>query len=209
MTDAELKAYYADLLILQYRSKPRAYATIQASVDLFIQNQILFAIRDAFDIDTAIGAQLDILGKYAGVSRLVNTFTMGTVALDDDDYRELVRMKFALNTSGSSLADIQQLIFDFFPDALQVFDYKNMRMSYYFDASYGSQILAEAFFLQGLLPKPMGVQLASLMYVADLDNIFAMRTYTLAAPANTVGFNDYDSYATDTTWISYANAIGA
>lgn len=208
MTDDELKIFYADLLILQFKSKPRAYATIKAYVDMLIQNQLLFAIREAFDIETAVGVQLDVLGeKYAGISRLVNTFSSGTIVLNDSDYRKLVKMKLILNNSDSSLADIQNLIATYFPDALQVFDTQNMRLSYYFDATYGSQDLAEAFAAMGLLPKPMGVQLSALMYVATLVDIYGWVSHDIPTAQGTHGYNTYAVYDSPSPWLSYADAL--
>jgi len=206
MTTEEILEYYAKLLIIQYRNRPKAYATMLATADPFVMDQLPLSVQDAFDIETAVGVQLDLLGKYAGISRLVNTFNSGTVVLDDSDYRKMVKMKFALNCLGSSLEEIQELIFTFFADALSVFDYANMRMSYYFNAAYGSEILAEAFAVQGLLPKPMGVQLASLIYVPTLDNIFGFRTYVIPG-FNVSGFNNYSVYEETWPWISYQNAL--
>ncbi len=208
MTDDELKSYYADLLILQFRSKPKAYATIKALVSGLIQNQLPFDLQDAFNIETAVGAQLDVLGeKYAGISRLVNTFSSGTIVLSDSDYRKLVKMKLILNNSDSSLADIQNLIATYFPDALQVFDTANMRLSYYFDATYGSQDLAEAFVAQNLLPKPMGVQLSAVMYVATLVDIYGWVSYDIPTEQGTHGFNTYAVYDSPSPWLSYADAL--
>lgn len=66
---ANVISYYCDLLLLQYKWQTRARANIaiyskQAVGDLVIQD-----IDDAFNINTAIGVQLDTLGKYAGVPR--------------------------------------------------------------------------------------------------------------------------------------------
>ncbi len=205
MTTDELIAYYADLLIIQYRNQPRAYATMQALCRLTIMDQLPFALRDAFGVSDAIGVQLDTLGKYIGVSRLVLTFS-GQVVLDDDDYRTLLKLKLVQNNSGSSLKDIQELLYDFLPGALSVFDRENMTMDYFFNSAYGSETLAEAVVRQDLLPKPMGVQLGALIYVADLTNIYGYRTYDLATP-NSSGFNTYDDYDTDTHWLSYDDAV--
>ena len=69
MTLNELTAYYASLLAYQYRAKPNASRQIQLwtkqAVADFLANQLL----TCFDIDTAVGAQLDVLGKYVGVPR--------------------------------------------------------------------------------------------------------------------------------------------
>ena len=64
-----LKNYYANLLIVQYNGKPKAAATIKMVVDLIFANLILLQIQNAFDWKTAVGEQLDIIGKWVGVSR--------------------------------------------------------------------------------------------------------------------------------------------
>lgn len=67
----ELINYYHSLLIIQYFSGRKARATIDTMVNLLWANQLLKQIRDGFDIDTAIGAQLDIIGIWVGVDRYV------------------------------------------------------------------------------------------------------------------------------------------
>ena len=64
-----LEDYYANLLIVQYHGKSKAVSTIKLFVDLLFVNIIFFQIRDAFDWKTAIGNQLDIIGKWVGVDR--------------------------------------------------------------------------------------------------------------------------------------------
>jgi hypothetical protein len=66
-------AYYAQLIVLQYRQKPRAQATVEILVKQAIADMFSLALQTAFDLDTAVGAQLDILGKYIGVDRNSNT----------------------------------------------------------------------------------------------------------------------------------------
>jgi len=68
--------YYADLLIIQYNQKPKAKATIKAFVEEILSTGILFDIRDAFNLDTAIGVQLDTLGKYANIDRFYTGQTL-------------------------------------------------------------------------------------------------------------------------------------
>lgn len=72
--------YYADLLIIQYRQKPKARATIKLGADLYLADGLVFQMQDILDIDTAIGAQLDLIGKILGVSRDIPGFTI------DKDY---------------------------------------------------------------------------------------------------------------------------
>ncbi len=204
MTTQELIDYYADLLILQYRGKPNAYATIQTLVGPMIMDRLPLLVQAAFAIDTAVGVQLDVLGKYAGVQRRNQTFN-SLVVLSDDDFRLLIKVKVIQNNSGSSLKDIQALLFTFFPGTLLVFDNQDMALSYFFNSS-GSAELAEVFVRNDFLPRPMGVQLGSLIYIPSLVDSFTFRTYDSPA-TNRQGFNDYASYQTDWPWLTYADVI--
>lgn len=68
----ELLNYYANLLIVQYNGKPKAKATIEMLTKIIygVSNTPLFLqIQNAFDWKTAIGKQLDIIGKWVGASR--------------------------------------------------------------------------------------------------------------------------------------------
>lgn len=64
--------YYANLLIVQYNGKSKASATIKMIANLILANVLILQIRDAFDWRTAVGVQLDIIGKWVGVSRTYN-----------------------------------------------------------------------------------------------------------------------------------------
>jgi len=68
VVEFDFEGYYANLLILQYK-KPKAMATIKALSRAAIADRITESVRDAFDIDTATGHTLDILGKYVGAQR--------------------------------------------------------------------------------------------------------------------------------------------
>ena len=73
MTTDDLIKYYKDLLIAQYNDRPNARAVVGVFAQEAITDQVIAACRDAYsDIDTALGVQLDIIGKYVGVPRRVN-----------------------------------------------------------------------------------------------------------------------------------------
>lgn len=204
MTDQEIVDYYKNLLIIQYKGKAKAEATIDALVNQVISDQITTQIRDAFDPNTAIGVQLDILGKYAGISKVGKTFS-GQVSLNDDEYRTAIKIKIIQNNFGSSLAEITELIFQFFGTLIKVYDNENMRMSYLLDSSFGPQTLAEFFVLQGLLPKPMAVGLSSTIYT-DQEKFYGYRTYASqnleAWPMST-----YATFTPDKKWLRYSDTI--
>ena len=61
--------YYANLLIVQYNGKSKAAATIKMLANLILANLLILQIRDGFDWRTAVGVQLDIIGKWLGITR--------------------------------------------------------------------------------------------------------------------------------------------
>ena len=61
--------FYRNLLIIQYNNQPKAAATIDAVIKEVLANALFFDVRDGFNIDTAVGKQLDVIGKYVGVDR--------------------------------------------------------------------------------------------------------------------------------------------
>lgn len=152
----------------------------------------------------AQGVQLDVIGKYAGVSRTGNGFS-SVITLDDAEFLTLIQMAIARNTAGSSLADIVGLLFQNFGNDILVTDHLGMRMSFLISSALGSQDLVQLFITEGLLPVPMAVAY-SVIYVPTIVNLFGFRTYE--APAvNVSPFNDYASYQTDWPWLDYADAV--
>ena len=68
----QMKEYYSNLLIIQYNGKIKASSTIKTMVNLLYVNMILLQIRDGFDWETALDAQLEIIGKWVGLDRFYN-----------------------------------------------------------------------------------------------------------------------------------------
>lgn len=152
----------------------------------------------------AFGSQLDTIGKYVGVSRNGNT-PSGPIVLSDSDFFSLIQFGIIRNNFGSSLATITQLLFNFFGGQITVFDNRNMQISYVLNGSGGISLpLIYTLISQNLLPKPMGVQIASV--IVSPGNLFSFRTYDLASSG--APFNTYDSYALNAPWLTYSDAIG-
>lgn len=61
--------YYVSLLIIQYANKPKAQAHIELIVRSILANAIFLDVLNGYDLETAVGVQLDVIGKYAGVTR--------------------------------------------------------------------------------------------------------------------------------------------
>lgn len=65
----EILEYYKNLLIVQYHNKPKARDTIELLTESVLASGILLDIKNAYSVDEAVGIQLDVIGKYAGIDR--------------------------------------------------------------------------------------------------------------------------------------------
>ncbi len=153
----------------------RARAHVELLAGVAIMDQLPVTLQDAFNLESALGVQLDILGKYLGVTRYGYDFS-GAVTLTDDDFRQLIKIAIIQNASKSALSDIQNLLQQFFPGTIYVFDYGDMRMSYFLDSDAISEQLAQFYVKQGSLPKPMGVALGAILFLTTVDNFFGFRS---------------------------------
>lgn len=206
MTNQEIIDYYSDLLIMQYKGKPKAQAHIEALADMCIMDNISSQIMNAYEIGSAKGVQLDVLGKYAGVERTGYTFTK-QVTLNDDDFTKLIKLAIIKNNSNSDLLSIITLLQEYFFGQIYVFDYQGMRMSYYISSSIASQDLAEMFISQGLLPKPMGVTLSATVRYPTLDGFFGYRSYQ-SDMYNNAPYSSYEDQSQAGPWLQYEFQIG-
>lgn len=206
MTTEELIKYYQDLLILQYRGKEKARAHIATVVTPIIMDQLPKLIQEAFNVTSAVGPQLDMIGKYVGANRTSRGFN-GNVTLNDAEFIQLIQMAIIRNSSGSSLSTIQEFLAQYFPSQITVFDYAFMRMSYFIDNTVTSNLI-QVFITEGFLPRPMGVQLSTTVVgpTARLQSFFGFRTY-LVAPYHNSPLNTYDDYQLDRPWLSYADGF--
>jgi hypothetical protein len=169
MTTQELINYYCNLLILQYIGKTNAYSTVAVLVQPVIMDQLPTLVQNAFNMDgTSVGVQLDVLGKYVGVTRNGTSPTGIPITLSDADFFKLIKLATITNSEGSDLNTIQNLLQIFFAGEIFVFDHKTMRLSYFVNTSLGSLNLLELFISEGLLPKPMGVQLSAPIFDSAL-----------------------------------------
>jgi hypothetical protein len=115
---------YQNLVPSQHADKPKFMAMLTLWAQAFVDNQnLLLSLPDEFDLDNAIGVQLDAIGEWVGYSRNVETpipnvyFSFDTVGLgwdqgvikgpfdptegltllDDSTYRTMLRLKISAN----------------------------------------------------------------------------------------------------------------
>jgi hypothetical protein len=71
MNSDETVKYYKELMLYQYQLQAKATSTIDLLVRQCLCDLIPLDVQNAYDIDDATGPQLDIIGKYVGLSRQV------------------------------------------------------------------------------------------------------------------------------------------
>jgi hypothetical protein len=112
----------------------------------------------AFDLDNAVGNQLDVIGQYVGIKRLL-TFQskFEPPLLTDEYYRILIRAKIFLNHWDGTMEGIYNIWNNIFPDyQLQVEDNQDMSMKVV--VSRVRTVFEEELIQHGYItPKPMGV----------------------------------------------------
>lgn len=236
MTLTDIINYYINLLIVQYHNQPKAMATIRLFAQTMLANNILIDIQNAYDVDTAVGVQLDVIGKYAGVTRYYSvldlenyfsletysevppsspprwgftdyadfgnfqyngTLTYGAIiaqnnALNDADYRALIKFVIALNYSNASNSDIDNIVFNTFGDVIRPESTGGMHIVYFITPPATELILALLF--KRLLPHPLGVGALTVSNVTGL--MFALTDYSGYETPFGYGFSTYADYDT-------------
>jgi hypothetical protein len=128
---------YAGLLPSANASQPKFVAALSAALQPFVEVQnTLLGMPADFDIDNALGPQLDAVGERVGLSRQVSVpiagvyFSLdtsgvgldqgvlrgpfdpaeGLTSLDDETYRLILKIKVKANSWDGSLAQAQQML---------------------------------------------------------------------------------------------------
>lgn len=152
MTDANK---YTGLITSQHANKPKFMAIVAGVTQLFVDLQaVLSSIPASYDLDDAIGDQLDVVGEWVGISRKISTplavyfsfdtarlgFDQGSwrgpydpdtglVSLDDDTYRLLIRAKIGANSWDGTLGTSSAILNSIFGGDTYVFMQDNGDMT--------------------------------------------------------------------------------
>lgn len=184
---SQTDSYYSNLLILQYHNKPKAKATIESTVSL-LPDDLIMDVINGFDIETAIGKQLDVLGEYIGIDRYYLVDNQAEL-LSDDDYRLLMKLKAISNTSNLSHKALDDSLYDFFGNTVRMDSDGNMEMTYFVPKD--KTPIIQAAIQKEVLPKPMGVRCS---YVIEYDKkFFGFCTYQNQTAVYKTGFRTYNN----------------
>lgn len=178
---------YLGLITSEHQGKPNFTAMIQAMAGATVTIQdVIASMIGVFDLDLAVGAQLDVIGQWAGISRNVN-IPIGNVyfswdgtnaglgwdngtwqpfntpssvtVLPDDTYRTLIRAKIAANAWDGTTEGAYAIWTAVFPD-LNILIQDNEDMSYdLIIVGAVPDALTQALITQGYIPlKPEGIR---------------------------------------------------
>lgn len=193
--------YLVSLLIVQFHNKPKAKATIEALGKMFPVDLVL-AIRDAFSIDTAAGAQLDVLAKYVGATRFYTHTDGEIITLSDDELRILVKFACICNTSNMSQYDLDTSLYNFFGRSVRASSNGNMAITFFVRAD--SEIAVDAAIQQRVLPVPAGVQANQV--VVQEEDFFGFVEYDDLTTEFKQGFLEYSNPTKDGEMLNYDKA---
>jgi hypothetical protein len=152
--------YYYGLITSQYQSSPKFMALVKACLK-YLDDALPLAltIHQNFDLDTAVGVQLDILGMYLGVGRTVSFQPSNDISpvLDDDTFRILLRAKLAQNHWDGTIDGLQASWKLLFPGGvITIIDNQNMSVDVVCSGSFSS--IVEDLITNGyIIPRPEGV----------------------------------------------------
>lgn len=165
-------AKYLDLITSEYKEKPNFTAFLTAFLNPLDDVETCGkTVRQAFDIDNAVGAQLDILGQVLGVGRNVNFQpTTGSATMTDEYYRMCLKARIAINGWDGSREKLEEALENAFPDAVFIVsDNQDMSMDVVYVTGTTDQYLLELLQNGYIIPKPAGVRIN---YSISTDIIF-------------------------------------
>lgn len=147
----------------QHRDKPNYIAWLSAHLNKIddVYN-VLKSMDDAFDIDNAIGTQLDTLGVVIGRERALTFQPLNEFnpVLTDEYYRLVLKAKIAMNNWDGTIPSIYEIwnnIFGTDEDlSLQIKDNQDMSFNVYI-TGYTDQIQQDLIQHGYIIPKPEGV----------------------------------------------------
>lgn len=153
---------YLNNITSQHRDKKKFIAWLSSSLTIIDHAYIMTKNMDNdFDLDNAIGQQLDMLGQTIGRKRTLTFQPLNghNPVMDDDTYRLVLKAKVAMNMwdgKTESAYDIWDNIFD--DIGIQIQDNQDMSITAYV-TGYVNQIRQDLIQHGYIVPKPEGVRI--------------------------------------------------
>ena len=202
-TDLDKPTRYSKLLIFQYQ-KEKAIKTINLFGLVILQLiEIYKKMIDAFDIETAQGKQLDLLGQIIGLERLLNN----GVYVNDETYRFFLKLQIILNYQLNTTYSIQNSLYNYFQNKIAYVDNRNMTAQYIFFEFLNNEIINILVQNKNILPVPAGVNVSYIIKVEDkkIFGYYIAKTDTMADFIS--GYTRADGDWNKATYLSKNNFI--
>lgn len=153
---------YLDNITSQHRDKPKYIAWLSSSLNIIDHAYIMTKNMDNdFDLDNAIGQQLDILGQIIGRKRTLTFQPLNghNPVLDDETYKLVLKAKVAMNMWDGKTESAYEIWNNIFDDiGLQLQDNQDMSLTAYV-TGYVNQIRQDLIQHGYIVPKPEGVRI--------------------------------------------------
>lgn len=153
---------YLDNITSQHRDKPKFIAWLSSSLNIIDHAYIMTKNMDNdFDLDNAIGKQLDILGQIIGRKRTLTFQPLNghNPVLDDETYKLVLKAKVAMNMWDGKIESAYEIWNNIFDDiGLQLQDNQDMSLTAYV-TGYVNQIRQDLIQHGYIVPKPEGVRI--------------------------------------------------
>lgn len=130
---------YIGLITTEHQDQPKFAASLLAVIEPLVESQnITLNMSEYFDLDLAVGAQLDVIGEWVGQSRVISVPLVGVyfswggtlptvgwgfgvwkgpydpseglTTLDDTSYRFVLRAKIIANSWDGTLTDAKRAL---------------------------------------------------------------------------------------------------
>ncbi len=152
---------YLDNITSQHRDKPKYMAWLSSILTILDHAYLVIKSIDInFDIDYAIGKQLDTLGKIIGRKRTLTFQPLNghNPILDDETYRLVLKAKVAMNMWDGTVPKMYEIWDNIFKDiGLELQDNQDMSFNAYI-TGYVNQIRQDLIQHGYIVPKPEGVK---------------------------------------------------
>jgi hypothetical protein len=188
---------YRKLLTSEYRHSPKLTNwllwLLNAGTTYTTFIQILVS---AFDLDVAVGVQLDTIGRLVGVKRLLEFVPSGgeSPLLDDATYRFLIKAAIIKNTWKGKLEDLYSAWDVLYPETklFQIQDLQDMTFNVIIAGDFSS--LQKELITKGyIIPKAEGVRI-NLMTITDTSG-YPLFSYDM----NDLYYSGYTSHWAEPT----------
>lgn len=153
-------SYYLELLTSQYWKSEKLIAFLTAMLQKFDDiSQCLITMDMIWDIDNAVGPQLDQVGAIVGANRTVGFQPSNGVSpiLDDNTYRIYIKAKIAQNQWSGTIDGLYSVWKVLFPGGnIVIADNQNMTANIILTGSFTS-ITKDLIENGYIVPRPQGV----------------------------------------------------